>query len=74
MQARKTRTVACPTCKGDSVYDSANPFRPFCSERCKNIDFGAWAEEDFRLAANPDPDLDLDQNQDQDQTPNPPLQ
>ena len=25
-----------------------NPFRPFCSERCKLIDLGAWAEERFQ--------------------------
>jgi endogenous inhibitor of DNA gyrase (YacG/DUF329 family) len=55
---RKTRVVACPTCGGDSHYDASNPWRPFCSERCKQIDFGAWATEDFRVAVNPDPDLD----------------
>ena len=50
------RIVTCPTCKGDSVYDLTNPFRPFCSERCKNMDFGAWADEGFRVAADPEPD------------------
>ena len=48
--------VACPTCKGDSLYDLTNPFRPFCSERCKNMDLGAWADEAFRVAADPEPD------------------
>ena len=43
------KRVACPTCGGDSVYASSNPYRPFCSERCKNIDLGAWASENFRL-------------------------
>ena len=28
---------------------AANPFRPFCSERCKNLDLGAWASESFRV-------------------------
>ena len=45
------KLVACPTCGGDSVYASSNAFRPFCSERCKNIDLGAWASESFRLPA-----------------------
>jgi endogenous inhibitor of DNA gyrase (YacG/DUF329 family) len=45
------KIVTCPTCGGDSVYSGANPFRPFCSERCKNIDFGAWASESFRVPA-----------------------
>lgn len=47
------RIVTCPSCKGDSVYAPENPFRPFCSERCKNADFGAWATESYRLAARP---------------------
>lgn len=49
------RIVTCPSCKGDSVYGPDNPFRPFCSERCKNADFGAWATESYRLAARPSP-------------------
>ena len=43
------RQVTCPQCKGLSVYAPSNRYRPFCSERCKNIDLGAWASEDFRL-------------------------
>jgi uncharacterized protein len=49
----KTRIVPCPSCGGDSVYSSANAYRPFCSERCKGIDLGAWASEGFKLAAEP---------------------
>jgi endogenous inhibitor of DNA gyrase (YacG/DUF329 family) len=33
------------------VYAPSNAFRPFCSERCKNMDFGAWASEGFKLPA-----------------------
>ncbi len=51
-----TRTVRCPQCGGDSVYAASNPFRPFCSERCKQMDLGAWADENFRMAAAPEPD------------------
>jgi len=51
MSPGKTRIVVCPTCGGDSVYAASNPSRPFCSERCKNIDFGAWASESFRVEA-----------------------
>ncbi|NMM12246.1 MAG: DNA gyrase inhibitor YacG [Rhodoferax sp.] len=46
------KLVRCPTCGGDSVYAPSNPFRPFCSERCQNIDFGAWATENFRMPTN----------------------
>jgi endogenous inhibitor of DNA gyrase (YacG/DUF329 family) len=53
---RKPRLVTCPTCGGDSVFAPSNPFRPFCSERCKNADFGAWASENFRMPAEAPPD------------------
>jgi endogenous inhibitor of DNA gyrase (YacG/DUF329 family) len=52
----KPRLLTCPTCGGNSVYASSNPFRPFCCERCKNIDIGAWASEDFRVPAEAPPD------------------
>lgn len=50
------RVVDCPHCGGDSVYAPSNPYRPFCSQRCKDIDFGAWAEESFRVADTTDPE------------------
>ena len=62
MNTSKTRVVVCPTCGGDSVYAASNPSRPFCSERCKNIDFGAWASESFRVEAPPTAPDDGDTN------------
>lgn len=44
------RKVRCPQCGGDAVYSPENPWRPFCSERCKQIDLGAWANESYRIA------------------------
>jgi hypothetical protein len=52
----KAKIVRCPTCGGDSVYAASNPYRPFCSERCKNFDLGAWASEDFRVPEEAPPD------------------
>ncbi|MBA2675404.1 DNA gyrase inhibitor YacG [Ramlibacter sp.] len=52
----KPRLVRCPSCGGDSVYAPTNPYRPFCSERCKNIDLGAWASESFRVPDETPPD------------------
>ena len=49
------RTVPCPTCGGKSLYSPANAYRPFCSERCKQVDLGAWASEDFRMPAEAPP-------------------
>lgn len=40
--------VKCPTC-GKEVEYRGNEFRPFCSERCKLLDFGAWADEEYNL-------------------------
>ncbi|MCS6817844.1 MAG: DNA gyrase inhibitor YacG [Blastocatellia bacterium] len=41
--------VRCPCC-GKRVPWESNPFRPFCSERCKLIDLGMWASEAYRIA------------------------
>ncbi len=40
--------VKCPQC-GKEVEFTGNEFRPFCSERCKLLDFGAWADEKYTL-------------------------
>ena len=42
--------VKCPTCGKDTPFEG-NQFRPFCSERCKLLDFGAWADEEYTLPA-----------------------
>jgi len=51
--ATNRRIVTCPTCGGNSVYAPENPYRPFCSERCKNVDFGGWATESYRVPTPP---------------------
>jgi endogenous inhibitor of DNA gyrase (YacG/DUF329 family) len=52
------KSVPCPRCGAPAVYAPENPARPFCSERCKVIDLGAWANEDYRIPAPPEPPLD----------------
>ena len=47
------RTVKCPACGGPSRYAPDNPYRPFCSQRCKHLDLGAWASEEFRVPTTP---------------------
>ncbi|MDY6323042.1 MAG: DNA gyrase inhibitor YacG [Succinivibrio sp.] len=37
--------IACPVCGKKHPYRSSDPFRPFCSERCKLIDLGEWASD-----------------------------
>lgn len=40
--------IKCPICKKVTTWEE-NPNRPFCSERCKLIDLGKWAEEHYRI-------------------------
>jgi endogenous inhibitor of DNA gyrase (YacG/DUF329 family) len=53
---QSVKIVACPQCGGDSIFAASNVYRPFCSDRCKNIDYGAWASERFRMPADAPPD------------------
>ena len=59
LSENKPRLVPCPTCDGDSVFNSTNIYRPFCSARCKGIDLGAWASESFRVPEDTPPDSDV---------------
>lgn len=52
------RSVRCPTCGKEVEWKPENRFRPFCSERCKQIDLGAWASEAYRVPTAP-PDAEL---------------
>jgi endogenous inhibitor of DNA gyrase (YacG/DUF329 family) len=54
--AASSKIVVCPNCGGDSVYAAFNAYRPFCSERCKSVDFTAWASEAFRVPGGDLPD------------------
>lgn len=42
------RTYPCPRCGEPSQWQD-NAFRPFCSERCKMMDLGAWANDEYRI-------------------------
>lgn len=53
--------VDCPTCGTKVEWTEANKYRPFCSERCKQIDLGAWAEGKYTIpVVEPPKDLDED--------------
>lgn len=55
---KPARTVRCPTCQGPSVWSAENPYKPFCSERCRLIDLGAWANEEYRVPVAENDTLD----------------
>lgn len=59
-QAKSARKVRCPQCGGESVWSADNQYRPFCSERCKLIDLGAWASEAYRVPEQEASDLPSD--------------
>lgn len=40
--------VRCPICRKETEWED-NPFRPFCSERCKIKDLGGWASEGYSI-------------------------
>jgi hypothetical protein len=51
----------CPNCNKNSTLSKDNKFRPFCSEKCKLIDFGGWATEKFQIPGN-NTEADYDEN------------
>jgi endogenous inhibitor of DNA gyrase (YacG/DUF329 family) len=55
MSDKKPRLVACPNCQKYTAFSPENTFRPFCSERCKMIDLGSWANEQYTIATPVDP-------------------
>jgi hypothetical protein len=57
--------VKCPTCHCECEWEN-NPNRPFCSDRCKLIDLGAWAEERYRIPGDK-LKLEPDDNDDDDE-------
>lgn len=60
----KIRTVDCPNCNKPVEWTDANHYRPFCSKRCKLIDFGDWASERNSIAGDPIyPDIDEERDQ-----------
>ncbi len=43
------KLVRCPICRKQVSWEG-NPYRPFCSERCKLVDLGYWFSEDYRIS------------------------
>jgi endogenous inhibitor of DNA gyrase (YacG/DUF329 family) len=65
------RIVNCPRCGTGVEWSPDNKWRPFCSERCKMMDLGAWASESYRIPVVEESD-ELDAGN-PDDTPHPPL-
>jgi len=41
--------VKCPTCRRPVAWSPESPYRPFCSDRCRLIDLGAWLTEQHTI-------------------------
>ena len=54
-QQTAPRIVRCPVCGKPVPWNSESAFYPFCSQRCRNIDLGAWAAEEYRVPAQEKP-------------------
>jgi endogenous inhibitor of DNA gyrase (YacG/DUF329 family) len=46
--ALENMIIKCPRC-GKAAESTVNPFRPFCSERCKLVDLGNWISDSYRI-------------------------
>jgi uncharacterized protein len=57
---RRVPTVLCPQCGTPVEWTAASRWRPFCSERCKMLDLGAWASESYRIPAVDTPESEAD--------------
>ncbi|MDP2875413.1 MAG: DNA gyrase inhibitor YacG [Holophaga sp.] len=49
----------CPICRKPVLWETT-PTRPFCSERCKTRDLGAWSSENYRVEVVPGSEDDED--------------
>ena len=46
------KPLSCPKCRRPAAWEG-NPYRPFCSERCRLVDLGNWAAERYRVRGEP---------------------
>ena len=48
--------VKCPTCDRAVAWVASSKYRPFCSDRCRLIDLGEWAEGNRYIPSDTDHD------------------
>ena len=53
--------VKCPVCGKDVEWKETSLYRPFCSERCKQIDLGAWADEQYKVPPSEEDENDMEE-------------
>ncbi|MDO3380000.1 DNA gyrase inhibitor YacG [Geoalkalibacter halelectricus] len=61
MTEKKSRKIYCPYCRSEVRWEG-NPHRPFCSERCRLVDLGKWAREEYTIPGEKAPTEEPDDN------------
>lgn len=56
------KVAICPICEKESELGSSNPYRPFCSKRCRLIDLGQWINGSYAISESRTTEDDFDQN------------
>ncbi len=51
--------IPCPYCR-KALSSTVQGVWPFCTERCKALDLGAWAKEEYRVPAAKDHEISSD--------------
>ncbi|HBO16013.1 MAG TPA: DNA gyrase inhibitor YacG [Porticoccaceae bacterium] len=51
-------TVRCPSCQKPVVWNTESAHRPFCCQRCQQLDWGEWATETYSIPVTANEDLD----------------
>ena len=49
--------IICPICKDTTTWEE-NPWRPFCSERCKLIDLGKWVSDEYKIPVKSEEEIE----------------
>ena len=55
-ESKKGSAKPCPICGKPAIEAS----RPFCSERCRNVDLNRWLSNSYSIPAAKDDDEDAD--------------
>lgn len=58
---KRTMIIFCPICKNKTTWEE-NPWRPFCSERCKLTDLGKWVLEEYKIEGRQEENEDEGEN------------
>ena len=56
--SKSVRAVRCPTCGKEVEWKPENRFRPFCSERCRDVDLNRWLSGSYTIPGRTQTDED----------------